>query len=111
MEGYMSEEDKEYFKEEYVKMIYDEIPDDAFETDKEKVTIDGNSVNTDKITMHLSEEKVKGLLSSVVEKMSNDERIKEKLDDLYNLINIGESVDATMNVDERSEERRVGKEC
>ena len=110
MEGYMSEEDKEYFKEEYIKMIYDEIPNDAFKTDKEKVTIDGNSVNTDKITMHLSEKNVKGLLSSVAEKMANDEHIKEKLDDLYNLINIGESVDATMNVDEFIGEFEEGME-
>lgn len=98
-EGFFSDEDKEYFKKEYLQMIYDDLPENAFQTDKDKVTINGNSINAEKITMHLTEEEVKDLLSSIIEKMANDKRVKEKLDEIYNLVNLSESMDPSMAYD------------
>src|SRR5699024_12015554 len=60
---------------------------------------DGESIKAEKITMHLTEEEVKDILSSIVNKMSNDDRVKEKLDDLYNLFDIGDSIDPTGDYD------------
>jgi len=99
MEGILSEEDKDYFKEEYFEMIYEDLPDEAFQTDNDKITVDGESIKAEKITMHLTEEEVKDILSSIVNKMSNDDRVKEKLDDLYNLFDIGDSIDPTGDYD------------
>src|SRR5699024_10769099 len=95
MQGFYSEEDKGYFQDEYLPMIYDKLPEDAFQSDKDSITVKGESINAEKLTMHLSEEDVKDILSSLFEKMKNDEHIKEGLEKLYDFGNLGEAVNAT----------------
>src|SRR5699024_495399 len=95
MQGFYSEEDKGYFQDEYLPMIYDKLPEDAFQSDKESITVKGESINAEKLTMHLSEADVKDLLSSLFEKMKNDEYIKKGLEKLYDFGNLGEAVDTT----------------
>ncbi|AXI09643.1 hypothetical protein CUC15_12225 [Oceanobacillus zhaokaii] len=75
--GGLSEEDLEYFKEEYGKMIYDQLPEDAFTSEKETVEVNGESINAEKISMQLTEEQVKGILTAVFDKLEKDEKLKE----------------------------------
>ncbi|MFP3359699.1 hypothetical protein R0K17_20445, partial [Planococcus sp. SIMBA_143] len=51
-------EDLEYFKEEYGKMIFEELPEDAFEQTEESIKVQDHSLDTEKISLHLSEEQV-----------------------------------------------------
>lgn len=76
MDGLLSEEDKEYLNKEYTMMVYDELPDDAFETADESVEIKGESIDSEKITFALSEEQLKDLMITVLEKAKDDERLK-----------------------------------
>lgn len=78
-EGTLTEEDLEYFKKEYAEMIYDEIPDDAFESKKESIKVHNESLDTEKVTMHITEEKVKNILNKVLDKLEKDEKVKELL--------------------------------
>ncbi|GAB3803915.1 hypothetical protein [Virgibacillus kimchii] len=82
--GFLSEEDLEHFQEEYLEMIYEEIPDSAFTSEDETAQIMGESLDTEKISLHLTEEEIKNLLHQVVEKMQDDERLKEILRDQFN---------------------------
>ncbi|WP_085991736.1 DUF6583 family protein [Oceanobacillus senegalensis] len=77
--GGLSDEDLEYLKTEYGKMIYDELPDDAFETTNETIEINGESLDTEKIELHLNEQQVRDLLTTIFEKLENDDRLKEIL--------------------------------
>src|SRR5699024_5551133 len=45
VEGYMSEDDKEYFKKEYLEMVYDKLTDDDFTSSNEKVDVNGKSID------------------------------------------------------------------
>ncbi|SHG34523.1 flagellar basal body-associated FliL family protein [Ornithinibacillus halophilus] len=71
------EEDIEYLKENYVKSLFEEIPDTAFEVVDETVKVKDSNVDTEKITFHLTEEEVQDLLSNLFTKMSEDDRLKE----------------------------------
>lgn len=73
----LSEDDKEYIQEEYGKFIYDQLPDEAFKTESETIKVHDKSLETDKITMQLSEEKVKEILSKTIEKLRKDDKMKE----------------------------------
>lgn len=77
--GLLSEEEKEYLKDEYLMFIYDELPDDAFDSEKEKVKVNGESFNAEKITMNLSEDQFKSIIVSTIEKMKEDDKFKEIL--------------------------------
>lgn len=79
--AFLSEEDMEYFKKEYANMIYDELPDEAFDSTNDKIDVDGKSVKAEKITFHLSEDEIKAILTKVLDKMEKDEKIKELLKD------------------------------
>ncbi|WP_099158713.1 DUF6583 family protein [Virgibacillus ndiopensis] len=89
MEGTLSKEDRQYFKEEYITMIYDKLPDDAFETTKETVKVDTKNVETEKITFHLSEKQVKDLIVTILEKMKDDKRLKEIIKEQMELQQFG----------------------
>ncbi|RDW21615.1 DUF6583 family protein [Oceanobacillus chungangensis] len=75
--GGLSEEDREYFKEEYGKMIYDQLPEDAFTTEDETVEVNGESINAEKISMQLTEKQVKEILTAVFDKMEKDDKLKD----------------------------------
>ena len=77
--GFLSEEDLEYFNEEYAKMIYDELPEDAFSSEDETIKVNGESLDTEKITFHLSEDQLKEILTKTFDKLEKDEKVKELL--------------------------------
>lgn len=70
-------EDREYLADKYGKLVYDELPDDAFSSEKEKVEVDGESIKAEKVTMHLTEENVQTLVTNLVEEIEKDKRLKE----------------------------------
>lgn len=73
----MSEEDIEHFQNEYMKMIYQELPEDAFTTEDESVDVNGEKLKTSKITLNLSEEKVKDIIEKVLIKAEKDDKLKD----------------------------------
>ncbi|WP_449355641.1 hypothetical protein ACUL41_07650 [Virgibacillus natechei] len=73
------DENIEYFQEEYVEMVYNEIPDDAFESADETIQVNDESLDTEKITFHLTEEQLKDVVTTVLGKMQQDDRIKEMM--------------------------------
>lgn len=75
--GGLSEEDIKHFKKEYFKMIYDELPEDAFDSTNETITVNDKSVDTEKMVLHLSEKQVKDLVTKVLNKMEKDKTLKE----------------------------------
>lgn len=77
MDGMLSEEDKEYITDEYLMMVYNELPDDAFDTENETVTVQDESIDAEKITFSLTEEQFKELITTVLEKAKDDDRLKE----------------------------------
>ncbi|WP_010532441.1 DUF6583 family protein [Lentibacillus jeotgali] len=77
VDGLLSEEDKEYLTDEYLMMIYNELPDDAFKSENETVTVQDESVDAEKITFSLSEEQFKEMIQTVLEKAKDDDRLKE----------------------------------
>lgn len=85
----LSEKDQEYLKKEYLDMIYDEIPEEAFETAKEEVKIDNDAVKAEKIKMHLTEKQVKGILTKVLNKAEKDQRLKDIIVNYISLQNFG----------------------
>ncbi|OZU89772.1 hypothetical protein CIL03_01120 [Virgibacillus indicus] len=77
--GMLSEEDQEYLEEEYAKMIYDELPEDAFKSENETIKVNGESLDADKITFHLTEDQLKEILTKTFEKLEKDDKVKEIL--------------------------------
>lgn len=75
--GVISKEDQKYITEEYLKMTYENLPDEAFKLTDETVDVNSEAIDTKKITMHLSEKQTKGLVRNILNKMENDERLKE----------------------------------
>ena len=73
-------EDREYLADKYGKFVYDELPDDAFSSDKEEVDVDGESIKADKISVHLTEDQVKTFVTSLLEEVESDERLREILE-------------------------------
>lgn len=73
----LSEEDEAYLNKEYVEMIYDKLSDSAFKASDETVKVKGDSIDTEKIALHLSEKEVKDILATTFEKMQKDDRLKE----------------------------------
>ena len=88
-EGGLSEEDQEYFKKEYLDMIYDELPEDAFEAVDEKVKIDGNSVSTEKVKMHLTEKQTKDIIVKVLDKAKNDKILRSIIENQLSMQSLG----------------------
>ncbi|MFD1067447.1 hypothetical protein [Oceanobacillus locisalsi] len=75
----LTEEEKEYLQDEYLMFVYDELPDEAFESENEDVDVNGESISAEKITMNLSEDEFKSVITSVLEKMKDDEEFQEIL--------------------------------
>lgn len=93
-----SDEDLEYLKSEYGELIYNELPDDAFTTSDETIEVNGESLKTEKIVLHLSEKQVQDLLSTVFEKMEKDDRLKELIKKQLMSVQMGEvAVDQELN--------------
>lgn len=74
---FLTEEDMDYLKKEYLDLLYDEISVESFTSTDEKIDVNGDSIKAEKIEMALSEKEVKELLTLTFDKMKNDERMKE----------------------------------
>lgn len=70
-----------YVLDEYGEFLYKELPEDAFESEKEELEVFGEKVKTEKITMNLTEQQTKDVLKSLLEKMQKDEELKKLLAD------------------------------
>lgn len=90
--GVLSKEDQKYIQEEYLEMMYDNLPDKAFEITDETVNVNSNAMDTQKITMHLSEKQIKDLLKTVLNKMENDERLKEIISEQISVQQFGAGI-------------------
>lgn len=91
----LPEEDQEYIKKEYGNMIYDEMPDEAFESTDEKVKIGKNDISTEKITMKLSEKQTKDIIVKVLNKAKNDKKLKVMLQNQIGMQNFGMQINQT----------------
>lgn len=90
-------EDLEYLKEEYGKMIYEEIPEDAFKTTEETVKVQDESLESEKIKFHLSEDQLKTIITKVLDKMKDDEKLKEIIEEQMALQQIGTPASQDIN--------------
>src|SRR5699024_813098 len=79
----IAKEDREYLQEKYGKLLYDEIPEDAFSSEKEDVDVEGDSVNAEKIELHLTEEEVQTIVANLFDEMEDDERLKEIIETYF----------------------------
>ncbi|BAQ11924.1 hypothetical protein OXB_3455 [Bacillus sp. OxB-1] len=70
-----------YVKEEYLKFIFDELPEEAFESEKEEVEVFDKKIKATKSTMKLDEKQFKALIEKVLVKMQKDEKLKELIKD------------------------------
>lgn len=71
----MTEEQREYFKDEYSTFVRENLPDEAFESDSEEITVGEHTVNANKLTMTLTEEQIHTFLRDLFNKMADDEEI------------------------------------
>nr|WP_315969521.1 DUF6583 family protein [Oceanobacillus massiliensis] len=76
-QGVLPEEDLEYLEEEYMKLIYDELPEEAFTSSDETIDVNEQSISAEKIALDLSEQELKDIMKTVLDKMENDDRLKE----------------------------------
>ncbi|GGB27851.1 hypothetical protein F3157_01045 [Virgibacillus dakarensis] len=98
----LPEEDLNYLKEEYATKIFDEIPGDAFDSAKETIKVDNKNFDTEKITMHLSEQETKDLFVSILEKMQDDKKLQKLFKEQMELRLFGispEAMDLNFNED------------
>lgn len=72
----------ERMEKEYINYIFEEIPDEAFSSSKEKVKVFGEDVNAEKLVMELSDKQLKDLTIKLFTKLKDDEEIKSLLEDL-----------------------------
>ncbi|MBN6205069.1 hypothetical protein JYK21_01285 [Ralstonia pickettii] len=89
---FLTEEEKDYLKKEYLDLLYDELSEDSFSSTDETIEVNGQSVKTEKIEMALTEDEVKELLSLTFDKMKEDERIKEMIKDQLTYGQLGGSL-------------------
>lgn len=72
----MTEESRTYIEKEYIAYLIKEIPEDAFTSEKEVLTVFDEKIKTKKIKMDLTEQQVKTLLIDLFEKAKSDEKLK-----------------------------------
>lgn len=71
----LTEEQREYIQDEYSTFVKENLPDEAFESESEEITVGENTVNADKLTMTLTEEQIHTFLRDLLNKMADDEEI------------------------------------
>lgn len=74
-DAFLSEEDKKYLQKEYIEFLYHQLPDKAFTSVKENINVYDKKMQATKISMNLSENDVKSLLTSLLEKAKNDKKL------------------------------------
>src|SRR5699024_3520490 len=79
LSGSLSEEDIEYIQDEYTSFIQEELPDDAFSSVSEDITVGGEEISAEKLTMALSEKQIQEFLSNLYTKLADDEELTKML--------------------------------
>ncbi len=77
--GSLSEENIEYIQDEYTSFVRQELPEDAFSSESEDITVGDNDISVEKLTMALSEAQIQEFLSSLYTKVADDEELAEML--------------------------------
>jgi len=72
----MTEESRAYVEKEYIEYLIKEIPDKAFTSEKEELTVFDKKIKTKKVKLDLTEQQVKTLLKNLLEKAKSDEKLK-----------------------------------
>lgn len=72
-----SEENKNYLVKEYLLYFYDSLPAEAFKESNEEVTIFGEKLQANKITMELTGDQIRDSLVKVLEKAKNDPKFED----------------------------------
>lgn len=85
----LTEAQREYFIDEYSAFIRENLPDDAFESADEEITVGENTVNADKLTMTLTEEQIHTFLRDLFNKMAEDEELANLIETQMMAANIG----------------------
>ncbi|WP_066189855.1 MULTISPECIES: DUF6583 family protein [Gracilibacillus] len=73
----LPEEDLEYLQDEYLTYLYDQLPDEAFDSTSETVTVGDNEINADKISFQLTEEQFRTIFTELFDKMAQDEQLQQ----------------------------------
>lgn len=85
----LTETQREYFIDEYSTFIRENLPDDAFESGSEEITVGDNTVNADKLTMTLTEEQIHTFLKDLFNKMAEDEELANIIETQMMAANLG----------------------
>lgn len=87
--GTLSDEDIEYLEKEYLDMIYNDLPEEAFKSTDDKIKVNDESMKTEKITMHLTEKQLKEMITKVLDKMEGDKKLKDLITEQIELQQFG----------------------
>ncbi|WP_026859425.1 DUF6583 family protein [Jeotgalicoccus psychrophilus] len=85
----LTETQREYLIDEYATFIRENLPDDAFESESEEITVGENTVNADKLTMTLTEEQIHTFLKDLFNKMAEDEELANIIETQMMAANLG----------------------
>ena len=85
----LTETQREYLIDEYATFIRENLPDDAFESESEEITVGENTVNADKLTMILTEEQIHTFLRDLFNKMAEDEELANIIETQMMAANLG----------------------
>ena len=91
----ISEELSTYLEKEYMEYLVKEIPEEAFTSDKEEITIFDEKKKTTKVVMDLSEVQVKSLLKNLFEKAKDDDKLRDALKEQIAFTSYGEDISNT----------------
>lgn len=72
-----NEELNTYIQEEYLEYFIEELPEEAFTSEKEKIEVFDKKIDAKKLSMKLSEKEVKALITDFYEKLRDDEKLME----------------------------------
>lgn len=96
----LPEEDLDYLKAEYVDMINSELSKDAFTSEDETINVNDKSLNTEKLTFHLTEKEMKDILSKLLSKMGQDKKFKDMLKKQFQVQEFGAGIKLSELTDE-----------
>lgn len=89
-ERLLTEELQSYIEKEYKEYLYNELPEEAFTSEKEEVEVLGDKIKAEKLEMKLSEKQVKTFLKNLLQKTRDDEKLKALLKEQIAFSTMGE---------------------
>lgn len=72
----MTEESRIYVEKEYIAYLIKEIPDKAFTSEKEELTVFDKKIKAKKVKLDLTEQQFKTLLKDLLKKAKTDKKLK-----------------------------------